>query len=400
MNQPPPPPPQQQQQMNQPPPPQQQQFNQPPPPQQQQMNQPPPPPQQQQFQPPPGQQQFNQQPPQQQQVRQPPPPQQQQQFAPPPGQQFQQPQQQVRMAPGVPPPQQQQQVRMAPGVPPPQQQVRMAPGVPPPQQQVQLPPGVSPQQFAAMQAQQAQQQGVPQPQFPPGHAVNVAPPTPPPPPADASFDSSNWLDSAPGIAMEYKVHVEAGKEDCYWQYVHTGATLYVSYQVLKGGDGAIGMAVRNPQMKVVHPYAWKASSEYEESDITAGGYYSVCLDNQFSRFSAKLVNLYITTFRYDEWEKFSQELQDMDVTVENFTSTLRSVDQRIQVMRQFQSMSRGGEARDFNLIQDNSSYVQTWSIAQIVVVILCTVIQVNFVKSLFKDPRDTNSSGGAFKMRT
>merc|ERR1712013_847842 len=389
-------PPPQQQQMNQPPPPQQQQMNQPPPQQQQQFNQPPPPQQQQQFNQPP--------PPQQQQVRQPPPPpqQQQQQFAPPPGQQFQQPQQGQRFAPGVPPPQQQQQVRMAPGVPPPQQQVRMAPGVPPPAggQQVQLPPGVSPQQFAAMQAQQQQQQGVPQPQFPPGHAVNIAPPTPPPPPADASFDSSNWLDSAPGIAMEYKVHVEAGKEDCYWQFVHTGATLYVSYQVLKGGDGAIGMAVRNPQMKVVHPYAWKASSEYEESDIPSGGYYSVCLDNQFSRFSAKLVNLYLTTFRYDEWEKFSQELQDMDVTVENFTSTLRQVDQRIQIMRQFQSMTRGGEARDFNLIQDNSAYVQNWSIAQIVVVILCTVIQVNFVKSLFKDPRDTNSSGGAFKMRT
>jgi hypothetical protein len=49
------------------------------------------------------------------------------------------------------------------------------------------------------------------------------------------------------------------------------------------------------------------------------------------RFSAKLVNLYLTTFRYDEWEKFSQELQDMDVTVANFTQTLRSVDQRIQV---------------------------------------------------------------------
>ena len=32
--------------------------------------------------------------------------------------------------------------------------------------------------------------------------------------------------------MEYKVHVDAGKEDCYWQYVHPGATLYVSYQVI------------------------------------------------------------------------------------------------------------------------------------------------------------------------
>ena len=128
-----------------------------------------------------------------------------------------------------------------------------------------------------------------------GHAANIAPPTPPPPPA--GFDSQNPLDSAPGIAMEYKVHVEAGKEDCYWQYVHKGATLYVSYQVLKGGDGSIGMAVRNPSMKVVHPYAWKATSEYEESDVPQGGYYSVCLDNQFSRFSAKLVNLYLTTFR-------------------------------------------------------------------------------------------------------
>lgn len=199
--------------------------------------------------------------------------------------------------------------------------------------------------------------------------------------------------------MEYKVHVEAGKEDCYWQYVHPGATLYVSYQVLKGGDGAIGMAVRDPSTKVVHPYAWKASSEYEEN-TAQGGYYSVCLDNQFSRFSAKLVNLYLTTFRYDEWEKFSQELQDMDITVDNFTSALKTVDQRIQIMRQFQSMSRGAEARDFNLIEGNSSYVQTWSMVQCFIVILCTVVQVHFVKSFFNDPRDAKSGGGGMRMRT
>jgi len=234
--------------------------------------------------------------------------------------------------------------------------------------------------------------------MPPGHAANIAPPTPPPPPAqDGPWSAGNWVDTAPGIAMEYKVHVDAGKEDCYWQYVHPGATLYVSYQVLKGGDGAIGMAVRDPSTKVVHPYAWKASSEYEESEAT-GGYYSVCLDNQFSRFSAKLVNLYITTFRYDEWEKFSQELEEMDVTVENFTLALKTVDQRIQVMRQFQSSSRSHETRDYNLLSDNASYVQTWSSVQCFVVILCTVIQVYFVKSFFRDPREQSSSG--VKMRT
>lgn len=319
------------------------------------------------------------------------------------------------MAPGVPPPQQQQvrmapgQVQLPPGVSPQQHQAmlqqqaaaqgqaqRLAPGVAPPPGTVRLPPGVSPEQHQKMLRQQ-QQGGLAPGQNPPGHAANFAPPTPPPP-AD---DGNDWLsgNDAPGIAMEYKVHVEAGKEDCYWQYVHQGATLYVSYQVLKGGDGNIGMAVRNPAMAVVHPYAWKASSEYEESDIAKGGYYSVCLDNQFSRFSAKLVNLYLTTFRYDEWEKFSEELQEMDMSVENFTSTLKQVDQRIQIMRQFQSMTRSGEARDFNLIQDNSSYVQNWSMAQILVVCLCTAVQVYFVKSFFKDPREGKSVGG-FRMQT
>ena len=52
-------------------------------------------------------------------------------------------------------------------------------------------------------------------------------------PQDPS-DGINWLDAAPGVAMEYKVHVDAAKEDCYYQYVHSGATFYVSYQVLKG----------------------------------------------------------------------------------------------------------------------------------------------------------------------
>lgn len=99
---------------------------------------------------------------------------------------------------------------------------------------------------------------------------------------------------------------------------------------MKGGDGAIGFAVRKPDGKVVHPYQWKATQEYEEN-ATEGGYYSVCLDNQFSKFAAKLVNLYLTTFRYDEWERFAQELQEMDVAVQNFTETLSGVDRRIQV---------------------------------------------------------------------
>ena len=67
--------------------------------------------------------------------------------------------------------------------------------------------------------------------------------------------------------------------------------------MLRGGDGKAGFAVRNPEGTIVHPYQWRASADYQDQSQN-GGYYSVCIDNQFSRFAAKLVNLYITVIRY------------------------------------------------------------------------------------------------------
>lgn len=40
-----------------------------------------------------------------------------------------------------------------------------------------------------------------------------------------------WYEALPAVAMDYKVHIEAGKEDCYYQYVQPGSTFYVSFQV-------------------------------------------------------------------------------------------------------------------------------------------------------------------------
>lgn len=67
-------------------------------------------------------------------------------------------------------------------------------------------------------------------------------------------------------------------------------------KVLKGGDGMAGFLVRNPAGDVVHPYQWMSQSDYQDVSTT-GGYYTICVDNQFSKFAAKLVNLYITVVK-------------------------------------------------------------------------------------------------------
>ncbi|KAF4527024.1 hypothetical protein B566_EDAN001572 [Ephemera danica] len=192
-----------------------------------------------------------------------------------------------------------------------------------------------------------------------------------------------WYESLPAVAMDYKVHIDAGKEDCYYQYVNPGATFYVSFQVLRGGDGMAGFAVRHPNGQVVHPYQWRPNADYQDSG-SSGGYYAVCIDNQFSRFAAKLVNLYITVIRYDEWDKFSKEVEELDLGMQNFTDVIRGVEQNIQEMLQYQHHSRSREARDYNLLLDNNSYIQNWCLMQIVFIACTTVLQVYFVRKLFE----------------
>lgn len=103
----------------------------------------------------------------------------------------------------------------------------------------------------------------------------------------------------------------------------------------------------------VHPYQWQAQSDYTDGQST-GGYYSVCIDNQFSRFASKLVNLYITVVKYDDWEKFTKEIEDLNLNMNNFTNTISTVEKNLYEMFQYQSHSRAVEARDFALIKDNN----------------------------------------------
>lgn len=89
-------------------------------------------------------------------------------------------------------------------------------------------------------------------------------------------------------------------------------------KVIRGGDGSAGLAIRHPNGQLVKAYEWLPSSDYSEPTST-GGYYAICLDNQFSRFASKLVNIYITVIKYDQWTKYAQEIEGLQLNMQNFT---------------------------------------------------------------------------------
>lgn len=79
-----------------------------------------------------------------------------------------------------------------------------------------------------------------------------------------------------------------------------------------------GFQVRDPKGTIVKPYEWQTNADYTDS-AAIGGYYAVCLDNQFSRFASKLINVYLTVVRYDDWEKFTKEIESLNLNMQNFT---------------------------------------------------------------------------------
>lgn len=81
------------------------------------------------------------------------------------------------------------------------------------------------------------------------------------------------------------------------------------------------------------------------------------------------------------------------VLISNLVSqtSIMAVERNINEMLQHQNHIRGSEGRDFNLISDNNNYIQTWSVAQIMVIIGTTVLQVHFVRRLFEVKPGTTS---------
>lgn len=58
---------------------------------------------------------------------------------------------------------------------------------------------------------------------------------------------------------------------------------------------------------------------FYSNENSTGGHYDVCIDNQFSTFHKKLVTIYISVVKYDDWHKYVKELDELHVNVQNFT---------------------------------------------------------------------------------
>ncbi|KAL4221529.1 Golgi ribbon formation [Mactra antiquata] len=220
------------------------------------------------------------------------------------------------------------------------------------------------------------------------------------------------FDGLPGAQHEFKIEVGAGKEECFFQKIPAGGKLHISFEVLRGGDTSLDFYIKGisgrvlqearttPRwITVIDPDEYPEARPMSEQEIGGTylppiykGPYAICLDNTMSRMASKLVFVYLVTYVEEEWEKYRNELEDVSLTVSNFSYIIQNVQQSITDAKIHQASSRMHIIKDWYLIIGNNQYVQTWSLCQCIVIIVCSAIQTVFVRRLFRSTNVTPSS--------
>lgn len=189
------------------------------------------------------------------------------------------------------------------------------------------------------------------------------------------------------------VEVKAGTEECFYEVIKGGETLDVEYQVIDGGQGELDvdfyMAGHTGNVLLQDV---RRSEGTHRITISEEGHYRLCWDNTFSHFSTKTVFFGITIENDDDDDLWDDGLEETitaeeiyEMKIEDIKDAMGRIRAHLTKSRFMQDQLRAYEARDRNVAENNCTKVNTWSMINIIVMIVTGMIQVILLRSLFDD---------------
>ncbi|XP_029378206.1 transmembrane emp24 domain-containing protein 6-like [Echeneis naucrates] len=190
----------------------------------------------------------------------------------------------------------------------------------------------------------------------------------------------------------FAVEVPAAQMECFWHFAHQSGTFYLMFMVQR----LTGMANNHRLFVTVNsPHGALVSSQNEavgqmkfQTEVT--GFYRLCFGNRNNQFGAARVYLNFGVI-YEGSEESESEMEGEEV----LNSTLAGIQERVQKIQiqifhmwRHYNFARMRKGKDHYVLLDNLSYVDWWSAAQSLLVLLSGFLQLHVLKRLFHtDPR-------------
>ncbi|XP_062031784.1 transmembrane emp24 domain-containing protein 6 [Lepus europaeus] len=193
---------------------------------------------------------------------------------------------------------------------------------------------------------------------------------------------------------DFAIMIPPGGTECFWQFAQQAGYFYFSYEVQRtlgmSHDRHVAATAHTPQGVLLD------TSQDVRGQINfptkETGFYQLCLSNQQNHFGSVQVYLNFGIF-YEgpETDHKQQDRKQLNDTLDAIEESTQRVQNNIFHMWRFYNFARMRKMGDFFLLQSNYNYVNWWSAAQSLVIVLSGILQLHFLKRLFNVPtiRDT-----------
>uniref|UniRef100_H0V1I9 Transmembrane p24 trafficking protein 6 n=2 Tax=Cavia porcellus TaxID=10141 RepID=H0V1I9_CAVPO len=188
---------------------------------------------------------------------------------------------------------------------------------------------------------------------------------------------------------DFAILILPGSIECFWQFAHQNGYFYFSYEVQRilgmSQDRHIAATVHTPKGSLIDT-SWDVRGQINFSTQETG-YYQLCLKNQQNRFSSVQVYLNFGVF-YEgpEINHKQNQRKHLNDTLDAIEVSTQRMQSNVFHIWRFYNFARMRKMADFFLLQSNYNYVNWWSIAQSLVIVLSGILQLYFVKRLFNVP--------------
>lgn len=141
---------------------------------------------------------------------------------------------------------------------------------------------------------------------------------------------------------------------------------------------------------------FKKSENNHRIEALIEGDYKFCFDNTFSAYNVKTVFFEIVVERDDdeniEFEETDNLRHDQayELLLQDIRETVTRVQTHVNKVKHLQKTVSTNEARDRYIAEENFTKVNSFSVVQVVIMIMVGIVQVVMVRSLFEDNSKVN----------
>ncbi|KAM6224645.1 transmembrane emp24 domain-containing protein 6 [Rhynchocyon petersi] len=193
---------------------------------------------------------------------------------------------------------------------------------------------------------------------------------------------------------DFAIMIPPGGIECFWQFAHQTGYFYFSYEVQRtvgmSHDRHVAATAHTPQGFLIDTSQDVRGQINFHTQET--GFYQLCLKNQQNRFGSIQVYLNFGVF-YEgpEMNQKDNQRKQLNDTLDAIEVSTRKVQNNIFHMWRYYNFARMRKMADFFLLQSNYNYVNWWSTAQSLVIVLSGILQLYFLKRLFNAPTTTET---------